>query len=277
MSTDFSWDLAFNFSAYDNNVIELAEGVERIQVGWQNFSSVGTFAYAGETYPVIFGSTYLRDDDGNMVMDNRETIGGLENPYYGMPLQGPEDIIATVKPDWLGGVINTLRYKDVSLTVQFDIKQGGYMSSGLNRLLRNYGIAKETESREELVVLDGVKGYIDDDGNTVVEGTNDIEIQKNEEYYSTVLWNITESAVFETSYIRLREVVLNWNLPQSWFSNTFIQGASLYLNGRNLWLSTDYPNFDPESSTAEGNGIGGFEYVSLPNTKSYGGGIRLTF
>jgi TonB-linked SusC/RagA family outer membrane protein len=276
-SSNFTWDLTFNFSTYENNVVELAEGVERIPVGWQNFTSIGTFAYANQAYPVIFGSTFQRDENGNMVLDSRETIAGEPNAFYGMPVQGEEDILGTVKPDWLGGVINTFRYKIFSLSLQFDIKQGGVMSSGLNQLLYNYGAAKETEDREEEVVLPGVKGYIDNNGNLIVEGTNDIPIQKNEDYWSTVMWNIAESQVYETSYVRLRELVFNCNLPSRWFDNTFINGISLYLNGRNLMLWTDYPNFDPESSTAEGNGIGGFEYMSLPNTKSYGGGIRLTF
>jgi len=277
MTSAFSWDLSFNFTTYQNNVIELAEGVERIPVGYQQFSSVGTFAYSGHPYPVVFGSTFLRDENGNMVMDSRETINGEPNQFYGMPLAGDEAIIGTVKPDWIGGLINTFRYKSLSLNVQLDIKEGGVMSSGLNQLLCNYGAAKITEDREEWVVLPGVKGYQDAEGNLVVEGSNDIQMQKNEEYWSTVMWNITEAGLYNTSYIRLREVVLNWDLPGNWFKSSFIEGVSLYLNGRNLLLFTDYPNFDPESSTAEGEGIGGFEYVSLPNTKSLGGGIRFTF
>ncbi len=276
-TSEFSWNITTNFTTYRNRVVELAEGVERIQVGYQNFASVGTYAYAGEPYPVIFGSTFLRDDEGNMVVDSREIVGGSSNPFYGMPLAGPEDVIAKVSPDWETTLINSFNYKGLSLSVQFDIREGSHMSSGLNRLLRNYGADAITEDREEWVVLDAVKGYRDASGDLVLEGGNDIQIQKNEDYWATVMWNITESAVFETSFVRLREVVLNYELPADWFGNIFMNSASVFLTGRNLWLSTDFPNFDPEVSTSSGNGIGGFEYVSLPNTKSFGGGLRITF
>jgi len=110
-----------------------------------------------------------------------------------------------------------------------------------------------------------------------VEGDNDIEMLKGEDYYSTVLWGIEESKIFDKTLLRLKEVVISYDMPQRWFANTFISSISVFANGRNLALWTDYPNFDPESSTAEGNGIGAFEYVSLPNTRSFGGGLKLTF
>ena len=275
---DFTWSVTTNFSTNDNMVLELAEGIDRIAVGFQNFSEIGTYAYANNSYPVIFGSSFLRDEQGNMVVDSRETINGEPNQFYGMPLQGEEKVLGQVSPDWQTSLINELGYKGLSLTFQFDFKKGGMMSSGLNQLLYNYGSAKGTEDRDVPVVLPGVKGYIDSEtGELVNEGANDIQIYKNEDYWSTVMWNIAEAFVYETSYIRLREIVLNYDIPSSILKKTFINSLSVYLNSRNPLLFTDYPNFDPEVSTAEGNGSGGFEYVSLPNVKSFGGGIRLTF
>ena len=143
----------------------------------------------------------------------------------------------------------------------------------------NYGAAIETENRETLVVLPNTaKGYTDQaTGELILEGDNDIEMLKGEDYYSTVQWGIAESMVFDKTLLRLKEVVISYDMPQSWFSNTFISSISVFATGRNLALWTDYPNFDPESSTAEGNGIGAFEYVSLPNTRSFGGGLKITF
>lgn len=275
----FEWEVLTNFARNDNMVVELAPGVERIQTGFQNFASVGAFAYAGHQYPVIFGSSYLRDDDGRIVVDSRETVAGEPNPFYGMPLAGPEKILGNVNPDWDASLTNTLNFRGLSVRAQFYYSRGGVISSGLNQLLRNYGADKITEDRDDPVVLPNTaKGYLDPDtGDLVLEGDNDIEILKGEDYWATVQWNITESAVFDKTFLRLKEVVVKYDMPRQWFDNPFISSISVYLNGRNLALWTDYPNFDPESSTAEGNGIGAFEYVSLPNTKSYGGGIKVTF
>lgn len=275
----FEWEILTNFAKNKNMVVELAPGVDRIQTGWQNFSEVGAYAYAGYEYPVIFGSGYVRDDEGRIVVDSRETLAGEPNPFYGMPLAGDEKILGKVNPDWDASLINSFRYKGLTLRAQFYYSKGGFISSGLNGLLRNYGAAKETEDRDIPVVLPNTaKGYIDSNtGELVIEGDNDIEILKGEDYWSVVQWNISESIIFDKTMLRLKEVVLSYDMPKTWFKNSFISSLSLFLNGRNLALWTDYPNFDPESSTAEGNGIGAFEYVSLPNTKSYGGGIKITF
>jgi len=279
-SGGFEWEILTNFSQNKNMVLELAPGVERVQTGYNNFTSVGAYAYADHPYPVIFGSSYVRDDQDRIVVDSRETVAGEPNPFYGMPLQGGEEkILGKVNPDWDASLTNILRYKGFTFTAQFYYSKGGYLSSGLNRLMRNYGAAAETEDRETFQVLPNMaKGYLDPaTGDLVNEGDNDIEIQKNEDYWSTVEWNITESAIFDKTLLRLKEVVISYDMPQSWFNNTFISSISIYANGRNLALWTDYPNFDPESSTAEGNGIGAFEYVSLPNTRSFGGGLKITF
>jgi hypothetical protein len=276
----FEWEILTNFSQNDNLVVELAPGVERVQTGYQNFTSIGAYAYAGHPYPVIFGSSYVRDDQERIVVDSRETVAGEPNPFYGMPLQGGEEkILGKVNPDWDASLTNVFRFRGLSISAQLYYSKGGYISSGLNRLLRNYGAAVETEDRETWQVLPNTaKGYLDPDtGELIDEGDNDIEIQKNEDYWSTVEWNISESAVFDKTLLRLKEVVISYDMPQSWFNNIFINSISVYLNGRNLALWSDYPNFDPESSTAEGNGIGAFEYVSLPNTRSFGGGLKITF
>ncbi|MEN8158298.1 MAG: SusC/RagA family TonB-linked outer membrane protein [Bacteroidota bacterium] len=279
-SGGFEWEILTNFSQNKNMVLELAPGVERVQTGYNNFTSVGAYAYAGNPYPVIFGSAYVRDANDRIVVDSRENVAGEPNPFYGMPLQGgDEEILGKVNPDWDASLTNMLRYKGFTFTAQFYYSRGGYISSGLNRLMRNYGASAETEDRETFQVIPNTgKGYLDPaTGDLIYEGDNDIEIQKNEDYWSTVEWNITESGIFDKTMLRLKEVVISYDMPQTWFNNTFISSISIFANGRNLALWTDYPNFDPESSTAEGNGIGAFEYVSLPNTKSFGGGLKITF
>ncbi len=273
----FVWELQFNFSTYNNIVRDLADGIERIAVGDANFTSVGTFAYEGQSYPVIVGTSFVRDADGNIVVDSREMINGSANDRYGMPLFGPSKVLAKVDPDFQLGINNNFTFKRLSFGFMFDWKKGGYMHSGLNALLNAYGMSKETEDREAAYVYDGVKGYQDANGNLVVDGANDIEIKKNKVLYDEVLWNITEADIYKTSYIRLREVTIGYDLPEKWMNNKRIKTARFYLTGRNLWLYTKYPNFDPESSTSSGNGMGGFEFVSLPNARSVGAGLKVTF
>ncbi len=274
-STNFQWELTTNFSTYDNEVKELAPGVENIFLG--GFVIPNVRAQAGDAYPVIFGASFVRDDGGNIVVDSRETIEGEPNPYYGMPLAGPAKAIANVQPDFELSFQNSFNFLGFNLTAQLDWRKGGNAYAGNTRLLKLYGMAEITEDRETPKVFEGSKGFIDEDGNLVVEGPNDIAVEQGQTFWQTAMDVIDESNVYSTTFVRLREVTLGYTIPENLVKKTPFQGASLYLTGRNLFLITDYPNFDPETSVGGAGNFQGLEYVSLPQTRSYGAGIRVTF
>jgi hypothetical protein len=84
-------------------------------------------------------------------------------------------------------------------------------------------------------------------------------------------------AVYETSYLKLREIALTFDLPKSILEPVKMSAATISFVGRNFLLWTTLPNVDPETSQGMGNGQMGFEYMSLPQTKSYGVTLNLTF
>ncbi|MDX5436180.1 MAG: SusC/RagA family TonB-linked outer membrane protein, partial [Pontibacter sp.] len=234
-------------------------------------------AEAGARYPIIFGTSFVRDDQGNIVVDSRQTVAGRANPFFGMPLVGQAKNIGNVQPDFEFSFTNTLTFKNVSLSAQLDWRKGGNMYAGNTRLLKLYGMDAITEDRETPKVFGGSKGFFDADGNLVVEGPNDIAIPQGQIFWQNRMDDITESNVFSTSFVRLREVALNYTLPQSILGDIFIKSASIVLTGRNLFLITDYPNFDPETNVGGSGNFQGIEYVTLPQTRSFGAGLRVTF
>lgn len=271
VTNDFRWDIGVNFTTYKNEVIELAPGVANIYLG--GFTTPSIRALQGSTYPSIFGVGYLRDENGRIVV--------LDNPgntYHGMPLQDPEaKKVGDVQPDFEMGFSNTFTYKDITLTALIDWRQGGEMYSGNNRLGRLYGALSITEDRETPVVLDAVKGYVDGDGNLIVTGENDIAILRGEQYWNDVLGEIDEAHIHETTYVRFRELSLGYSLPSSLLQNTFLDAVNISLVGRNLFLWTEYPNFDPETSTTGAVNGQGIEYVAHPQIASFGGRLNITF
>ena len=96
----------------------------------------------GNTYPTIYGVQLARDDKGNILIDDDPN-----SSYYGMPLSGGSGKIGDVSPDFIMGLTNTFTYKWISLSAQFDWKQGGDIYSGSNRLMGLYGSAAFTEDR----------------------------------------------------------------------------------------------------------------------------------
>ncbi|MCB0687325.1 MAG: SusC/RagA family TonB-linked outer membrane protein [Saprospiraceae bacterium] len=272
-TSTWNWNLLVNYTSFTNRVISLAEGIEQLNLGGFLVQSI---AREGEEFPSLFGLGYARDpSSGEVVVDGRPTLAnGSANPFYGMPLRSTESIVlGSAQPDFEMTFANTLRYKNLSLAIQVDWRQGGVLSSGYTRLGRLYGILSETEARDQDYIFKGVKGYYDDAGALVVEGNNDITIQRGFDFYRRNQDPIRESNIFDATYIRLREVRLEYDLPSSTLQNSFLQSASLFLNGRNLWLNAALPHFDPEMF----NNTEGESYNSYPQTKSFGGGVNLIF
>ena len=195
-----------------------------------------------------------------------------------MPLQSTGDIdLGKANPDFEVSFLNTLKYKGISLYAQIDWRQGGKISSGNSRLAKLYGTHYDTQFREDDFILDAVKGHYDSNGNLVVEGANDIAIKRGYQYYAKVLDPIRESNVYDASFIRLREVRINYDLPFGFLKRCYIKNASVYAIGRNLWLiKSGLPHYDPEMSDTSGNAIGE-TYTDYPQTTSFGFGINLKF
>jgi TonB-linked SusC/RagA family outer membrane protein len=260
----FTWDFTVNFSKIDNQVNELAEGVESIFLG--GFVTPQVRAGIGNTFPVIYGSSFLRDDNGNIVV--------YDDPgkwYHGMPQEGGPKVIGEVSPDFTLGFSNKFAYKNLALTATLDWSSGGQMYSGSNGLLDLYGVSALSGDREETFIFDGVK----EDGtpNDIVRGgPNDPD--GYQDLITNVLTNIDEYYIHDKSFVKLREVTLSYQLPKNLMKNVSL-GVSVY--ARNILLWTELPNFDPESTQGNNNMGGSFERFSMPQTTSYGFGINLNF
>ncbi len=276
--SDFRWDVIANFTSYNNEVVSLAPGVDNIFLG--GFTEPNVRAFAGQSYPVIFGSRFLRDDNGNIVIDNRQFVNGTANASYGLPVQDPNNgPIGQVNPDFELGLTNTFSYKGLTLNVHIDIRKGGNAYAGNTRLQKLYGQDEVTEDRTTPTVLSGVKGYFTQDAsgnvNVEVEGENDIAIVRGQRFWNVVMDAIDESNVYSTDFFRLREVHLAYDIPKSLYQDTFIKSLNVFVVARNLLLKTKYPNFDPETSVGGAGNFQGLEYVNLPQTRSFGFGVNV--
>jgi hypothetical protein len=252
---DLEWSIGANFSKIDNYVDELAPGVESIFLG--GFTTPQVRAGIGDKFPVIYGNTYLRNDEGKVIVGSD-----------GIPLTGAPGVIGRVSPDFILGGNTRLRFKTLTLSAVVDWKQGGQMYGGTTGLFDNYGVSKKTaEARDKNAVMfeDAVK----EDGKP-----NDIVISgpaKIQAYYAA-LNVIEESSIIESSFIKLREVALRL---QAIKKANF--GLSISVFARNILLWTNSPILDPEASQGNTNIAGAFERFTLPQTKSIGIGVNVQF
>ncbi|HVI43568.1 MAG TPA: SusC/RagA family TonB-linked outer membrane protein [Chitinophaga sp.] len=272
---DFEWNLNVNYSKVISKVVNLAEGVDNISLG--GFTDPQVRAAIGYSYPSIFGTAYLRNNEGKLVLNDDPN----DKARYGMPIQATDNkVIGNVTPDFIMDYNTTLRYKFVRLSVLLQWKKGGQMFSGANRLMDFYGTSKRTENRAtDVINYEGV-GYStlkpDGTGGTAFKG----EIKgadRIKELYN-LMSTISEAGVYGTGYLKLREISLAFDLPSNICQRTRVfKAASLAVSARNILLWSEMPNFDPEASQGNGNMQGGFDYMSLPQTRSIGIGLNLTF
>lgn len=257
---DLIWTVGVNYTANENIVESLAEGVEQAPIA--GFSFLGNYAIPGQPYGVLWGSQINRNDAGVPVLNGSGTYQYAQDGVIGDP-----------NADYRLNGFTSVSWKGLSFRAQIDYTKGGQMWASTPSTLMGRGILEETGyDRFIPVVVDGV----DADGNP-----NTIQITPNRHHWENMGVFYDENRIFDATVIRLREVSLSYDLPSKWLDNTPFGSASITLAGQNLWFkSPNVPvsaNFDPEvSSLGVGNGQG-FDYVTGPTSKMYGGSVRFTF
>ncbi len=253
----FTWNTTANFAMAKNMVVSLGE-LESLSLGGQWNMEIQ--AREGMPYGVIYGPAIERHD-GDIVYQN------------GLPQIAANDtILGDIQPDWIGGVNNSINYKGLSIGVLVDAKMGGEIHSMTTTWGRYAGVLSETlEGREGGVVGEGV--MLDSDGNYV---TNNVVVTAeafNKAAYSN---DIVESAVFDASYVKLRQVTFGYTLHK--VGKLPVKDLSFSVVGRNLAiLYSKVPHIDPETAFSSSNGEQGQEFGQLPSARSIGFNINFKF
>ena len=274
---DFTWNTYFAFTAIESLVVDAGPNGE-IFVGGPG-SSLGTIHRNGFPYGQIFGSYNAKDDEGKLLI----------NKATGLPFAAPQsDIIGDPNPDFTLGINNEFSYKNFTLRALIDWRQGGdfYSFTAASLMLR--GQLANSVEREDLRVIPGVYGsnqtfeaILDANGNKIQNTTG---ITSFDSHFSDGwgAYGQDEVNVYDGTTIRLRDVGLIYNVPDTFLDKTFLGSAAVSVNGRNIfWKAPNVLeglNLDPEV-LAEGaaSNVQGFEYGATPTTRSYSLNISLTF
>lgn len=261
---NIKWNLNFNFSKIDNYVDELAPGVNSIFLG--GFVEPQVRAGIGSKFPVLYGVSYLRNDAGQIVVD--------ENGY---PQTGDERVIGTVSPDFMLGINTTLEVHKFRLSALFDWKQGGQMYGGTLGMLDYYGASQRSADYRKadyfMFYRDAVKvSGTDGEGNPIYV-PNDIKIPGSDaESFFSADNDVSESMIYDNSFVKLREISLSYPVAAK-------QSFNINVNvfARNVLVWSNLKGLDPEASQGNNNMAGSFERFSLPGSSSFGLGLNVKF
>ncbi|REE80433.1 TonB-linked SusC/RagA family outer membrane protein [Lutibacter oceani] len=290
---NFKWDITANYTQFTNIVTALAEGVENVFLG--GFTVPQVRAVVGQEYRSIFGNDWYRDANGRILINDDPTDSYRDG--YPMPNDAQGMVpIGDFNADWTANITNTVSYKNFTLSALLDIKAGGMMYNGTAFAMNYMGTSKRTENREvyytpegtidfdltpaeNIVVMDGVYGHVDANGNGVSSGVENVTpVVQDEDWFEGNGSNFgggpSVAAMEPADWVRLRNITLSYDIPK--FSEV-VKEAQIYFTGKNLWISTPYSGVDPETNLGGATNGQGMDYFNNPGTKSYLLGLKVTF
>ncbi|TDW97372.1 SusC/RagA family TonB-linked outer membrane protein [Dinghuibacter silviterrae] len=262
----FSWDIGINFARNSNKVTQLTvpnnpSQNEIVIATERRLHSVSDAAIKGQSLFALTGTdyTYL---NGQKVVDST----GLYVP------SAPGQVIGHTAPDFTGGVTNTLRWGNLSLSVLVDFQHGGNFFSYTNLYGEYSGTLAVTAAngiRENGIVAQGV--YKDGSPNTTnIPAMTYFDADQGK--------RVNKANVYDASYVYLREVRLGYSLPAKWAERLKADALRLSLYGRNLWLiHSNAPNVDPSNIVNSDSNVQGLEGGALPSVRTFGLNLTASF
>jgi len=246
MGEGFGWSTTFIFTHNKNQVKKLYDnlpelpGNPSIRVG-RELGSIFTNQYAGVN--AATGRPMWLDINGN--------------PIYQV-LAADRVYIGDQQPNFFGGLTNTFTYKGFELMIFFNYEYGRLAQDGqVNFMIEN--IARFNTNRDNF------------DGRWKTPGqltwwprmnVNGAESKGSGAASGSRTW-------FKADYIRLKNVMLSYNVSSEVTRRLKLNSARFYIQGTNLWTYSDWFSYDIEFvGTATG---------IIPQTKNFTAGIQLGF
>lgn len=270
-TANFSWELGVNYTQFKSMVDELAPGVTNIFLG--GFTTPNIRLVAGDQYGQIYGQGYQRNAAGQLLI----------NPSSGLPLATPAvQKIGNPNPDFTMGITNTVKYKNLSLFVLLDIREGGDQYSRNIADVQRNGAAIETAEFNRFNADGTVSTPYKFEGVYATGANagqpNTVMVSAQNYFGNAGKYVAAEGFVYDTSWFRVREMALNYRLPSRLLANSPFKQFEIGVFGRNLFLhAPNYPHFDPEQNALGISNAQGLEFNSLPNTRTFGVNLNLVF
>lgn len=267
----FRWNAMINWARNVSEVNSLPSGIENYVIN--NFQGgVSANATVGQPYGVIRGT-------GFQYLNGRRVVDA--DGFY---VAVADQIIGDPNPEWTGGITNSLSYKKINLSFLIDVQRGGDVWSLDMHYGQGTGLTPNTAGLNELG--NPKRDPVSEGGGVLNEGVqadgSENGVRAEADYYGGAFYwgsataNPSQLTTYDASYVKLREVVLSYSLPNTILGNVF-QNVSISAFGRNLWIiDKNLPHADPESGLGAGNGQG-FISGAYPSTRSIGFRLDLTF
>jgi len=243
---DFSWTINFNISHNSNEIVDLyGDGNDDINNRW----FIGYPLHVN--YGYNFAGVYQEDDDiANSPIPSAEPGFAKIEDINGDTAITDDDryILSDQQPNFIGGISNTLEYKNWQLTFFLHFIQGVTRANPYKSWGRVWGEAqRNTLYLEYWTPENPIDDYPVNNPNA--------------------LSGYGISFYEDASFLRLKDLTLSYSIPRSFLERFKVDRFRIYASGQNLFTLTKWTGLDPELDGQS----------SIPLTRKFLIGLNVTF
>ncbi|WP_273275547.1 SusC/RagA family TonB-linked outer membrane protein [Maribacter polysiphoniae] len=266
---DFTWTSSATLSTNQNKVLKLATENGRISNNAYQITEVGEAissfymlnaigVFANEAEVVGAAVQHPSTQAGDLIFEDVNEDGVIDND--------DRKIVGSPFPDFTWGFDNKFSYKNLSLGISLVGSEGAstYFQAG-TAVLNSAGVQNQ--------IADISLGRWVSESQPG-DGFQPRAIRSN---YANG-FGTSSHFLFDSSFTRIKNVNLSYNFPSKTAKDMGLSQLSLYVDVANLYTFTDYPGYDPESSSSGSNlASSGIDYFTYPLARTITMGLKLSF
>lgn len=258
---NFSWDTSLNVAYNKNEVTSLPSG---------QIISGRNIIKEGESISSFYLVEYAGVDPANgnalFVKNTKRPDGSLDKSTTSNYSEAQRIIVGNPFPKVIAGLTNRFKYNNIDLSFTFQGQFGASLYNNAGRFQSaGFGGGLDNQTKDQLQRWQKP--------GDITNVPRPIAFRVNGSQHST---RYLQSADF----IRLRNITLGYNLPQSVLDKLKLSKVRIYATGLNLITITNYDGYDPESSndsSATSSVVAGTTFYSAPAAKTVSLGVNIGF
>lgn len=285
---NFSWQTDFNISFIKNTLKELQPGTYTkydragFSGDFKGYDYIATIdSPLGQMYGYVFDGVYQYSDFYQVagsdqfilkpgVTDISEHAGTTVKPGMvkykdidgdGVITTSDRTVIGNGIPKWYGGITNTFKYREFDLSFMLQFNYG----NDIYNATRLFATQSQDERSNQLAEVA--------DRWTPTHASNKVPSAKG--YVKNELYS---RFIEDGSFLRLKNVVLGYTIPNKWTKKAYISRLRVYASAQNLFCISGYSGYDPEVSTASSNPMTpGLDWGAYPKSRIFTFGLEVQF
>lgn len=269
---DWKLEVGASVGHYDNKVIALADGAYTSSLfGDKNIltaegNPVGVF-YGYKTNGIFSTSAQaaaaglkFKDETGADVAFEAGDVCFVDQNGDGYINEADKTVIGNPNPDIYGNIFASLKWKRFALD-----------------MIVNYSLGNDVYNYQKSIINAGSNLYnqqISETGHWRYEGQNATlpKLAYGDPHNNN---RFSDRWIEDGSYLRMKSVKLSYQIavPEAWTS--WLQGVSVWVEGRNLFTLTRYTGNDPEFSLSNNHMYQGIDCGNIAQGRMFNMGVKI--